>query len=387
LTFYSILSIVPVMAIAFGIAKGFGFEKMLETQLMDKLPGQQEVIAQIIEFANTMLQNTKGGLIAGIGVAILFWTVVKVLGMVEKSFNDIWGIPQDRSWGRKFSDYLALILICPLLFIASSSLTVAITSQATRILENLAFLGPLKSVIISLLNILSYCVIWSMLSVLYIVMPNTQVKIKSGIVAGIIAGTIYQIIQWIYITFQIGVGKFNAIYGSFAALPLFLVWLQLSWRIVFLGAEISFAYQNVDTYEREPDSLNISHHLKTLFSLRIINLAVKNFAAQKPPLTSDNIAHTLDIPMRLTNQILFELGQARLLTSTDTINQDKTLAYQPAFDINRMDLANVLSALERNGTTEIHAAGSPELNELSQTLNEIRDLIKEHPKNKLLKDI
>ena len=154
LTFYSLLSIVPMAAMAFGIAKGFGFENKLETILLEKFPGQEEVIGRVIEFAQSFLQNTQGGVIAGIGVAVLFWTVIKVLGNIENSFNDIWGVKRARPMGRKLSDYLSIMLICPILLIMSSSMTVLITSQVTLIVEKLTILGPLGSVMLLSLKFL-----------------------------------------------------------------------------------------------------------------------------------------------------------------------------------------------------------------------------------------
>ncbi|HQP12356.1 MAG TPA: YihY/virulence factor BrkB family protein, partial [Candidatus Omnitrophota bacterium] len=277
LTYYSLLSIVPLVAMAFGIAKGFGIEKILEKQLYEKLAGQEEVVERIISFSQTLLETTKGGVIAGVGVAILFWTVIKVLGNIESSFNDIWGIRKSRTWGRKFSDYLSIMLICPLLLIMSSSITVLVTSQVKLVVEKISFLGVLSPAIFMILSLLPYCVIWVLFTYIYIFMPNTSVSFKSGLFGGMIAGTIYQIVQWIYINFQVGVAKYGAVYGSFAALPLFLVWLQMSWIIVLFGAEISFAEQNVETYELEPDCLKASHTYKRLLALRIVQLSVKRF--------------------------------------------------------------------------------------------------------------
>jgi len=207
LTFYSLMSVVPVVAMAFGIAKGFGFEDRLETQILTSMQGQEEVAQRIIGFTQSLLENTQGGWIAGIGIAVLFWSVIGVLGNIENSFNGIWGIKKSRTLGRKFSDYLSIMMICPVLFIMSSSVTVLITSQVTLLIEKLAFLGPIGTIIIISLKILPYAVIWIMFTFTYMFMPNTKVNFKSGFIAGIIAGTIYQIIQWAYIAFQIGVSK------------------------------------------------------------------------------------------------------------------------------------------------------------------------------------
>lgn len=386
LTFYSLLSIVPVVAMAFGIAKGFGFENMLEKQLLEKMPGQEEVIGQVIGFAHSFLENTQGGLIAGIGIGILFWTVIKVLGNIENSFNDIWGIKKARTFGRKFSDYLSIMMICPILFIMSSSVTVVITSQVTLIIEKLAFLGPVGTMIITSLKILPYAVIWVMFTYIYIFLPNTKVKFKSGLIAGIIAGTIYQIIQWGYITFQIGVSKFGAIYGSFAALPLFLVWLQISWLVVLFGAEISFAEQNVDTYEFESDSLKASSSFKKLLALNIAYICVKNFhEGQKPP-TAAQLSHDLEIPIRLMHQVIFELTEAGVLSEVK-FNDTQAMAYHPARDIEDMTMQSVIDRLDQRGIDTIPVAQTKSLQILRNNLAQFHDTLTASPGNVLLKDI
>jgi len=132
---------------AFGIAKGFGFEKLLEQHILEKFPTQNDVIVNVINFANAMLENTKGGLVGGIGVVVLFWTVIKVLSNIEKSFNDIWGVKKMRVFGRRLSDYLSIMLICPIFLIISSGLTVFVKTQAVMITERILLLGALSPLI------------------------------------------------------------------------------------------------------------------------------------------------------------------------------------------------------------------------------------------------
>ena len=241
LTFYSLLSVVPVIALAFAISKGFGLQKNLELLLTNELEGQQEVLKWVIQFANALLANTKGGVIAGVGVLTLLWAVISLLNSVETAFNDIWYLKKGRGFATKLSNYLSLMLICPVLLISSSSLTVFITSQMTLITEKISLLGKISPFIFFLLKLSPYFFLWVLFTFMYIVIPNTRVSFKGGLFAGIITGTIFQLVQKAYIYFQIGVSQYNAVYGGFAALPLFLAWLQLSWLIVLLGAEISFA--------------------------------------------------------------------------------------------------------------------------------------------------
>jgi membrane protein len=386
LTFYSLISIVPVAAMAFGIAKGFGFEKLLEKQLLEQLSGQEEVVLRIIDFANTLLANTRGGLMAGVGIIILFWAVIKVLGNIEDSFNDIWGIKESRTLGRKFGDYLSVMLLCPVLVILSSSVTVFITTQVTLITEKVDLLGVVSPLIFFVLKLLPYCLIWVLFTFIYVFMPNTKVRFSSGLLAGIMAGTIYQIIQWAYIAFQVGAARYNAIYGSFAALPLFLIWLQLSWLIVLFGAEFAFAHQNVDTYEFEPDSLHISDHFKKLLSLQVCHLLVVNFAKGEKPSTAAEISHKMDIPIRLVHQILYELAESGIVSDVTT-SESREVAYQPARDINSLTVKFVIEALERRGMDTIPIARSAEFEALSATMESFSDMIKSSPENKLLKDL
>jgi membrane protein len=217
-------------------------------------------------------------------------------------------------------------------------------------------------------------------------MPNTKVNFKAGLLGGVVAGTLYQIAQWAYISFQIGAAKFNAIYGSFAALPLFLMWLQISWWIVLFGAELSFANQNVHTYEYEPDSLKVSPGFKKLLTLQIAHLLVKKFENGDRPLTDIQISGHLEIPIRLVHSILFDLVASGLVSEIKT-DQDKEIAYQPARDINQFSIQYVLEALDKTGADFIPVAKNEDYQTLSDALNNFSDAMEKSPANKLLKDI
>ncbi|MBU1869282.1 MAG: YihY/virulence factor BrkB family protein, partial [Candidatus Omnitrophica bacterium] len=338
----------------------------------------------VINFSRTLLDNTKGGVVAGFGVALLFWTIIKVLGNIEHSFNDIWGIKKMRPWGRRFSDYLSVVLICPVLFILASGITVFAKTQAILITEKIAILGAIAPLITLLVDLLPFTVVWVLFTFIYIFMPNTKVNIKSALLAGVVAGTIYQLTQWVYVDFQVGVAKANAIYGSFAALPLFLVWLQLSWRIVLLGAEVSFAHQNVDTYEFEPDCLNVSHSFKQLLSLRVVNLLAKNFSEGKAALSAAQISHELEIPIRLVRDIIFELTESGIVS---TITQEKAPVYQPALDVNLLTIRYVIGKLNSRGSDNIPVVESREIKRIAESLKKFAELVSGSPENLCLKEI
>jgi membrane protein len=386
LTFYTLLSVVPVLAMAFGFARGFGFDTVLQNQIVQNLPGQEEVARKMIAFANAFLENTKNGVIAGVGVVLLFWTVVQVLNNIEQSFNEIWGIQKGRTLARQFSDYLAMVLICPVLLITAGSLTVMVTNKIDFLAEKFVFLGPVGSALLYLFHFLPYIVVWLLFVFIYVFMPNTTVSWRSGIIGGIIAGTAYQIAQWGYITFQIGVSRYGAIYGSFAALPLFLTWLQVSWLIVLFGAEISFAEQNVETYEFEPDSLHVSNNFKRLVALCVAHVCIKKFAHGQTPVTSLEIAHELGIPLRLVNLVIYELTEAGVLSETK-FEDGKSPAFQPAMDISVMTVQWVLQRLDQRGTDEVPLADTDEVKKIRASLAAISAAVGQAPANVALKDI
>jgi len=386
LTVWSLLSVPSIFAMLFGIAKGFGFEKALEAQLVEKLEGHEEVVTRIISFSHALLEHTRGGVIGGIGIIVLFWSIIKVLGHIENSFNDLWGVKKGRSFGRKITDYLSLMLICPVLFILSSTITVLIASQVRIFVQNVALLGIVSPAIFFLLKLLPLCAIWTLFTFMYLFMPNTKVNFKSGALAGIVAGIIYQIFQLLYINLQIGVARYNAIYGSFAALPLFLIWLELSWLIVLFGAEISFAHQNVDTFEFEPDCLRVSDTFKKLLTLRILHLLVKTFSGSGGSWDETQISQTLEIPIRLVRQILFELVESGIVSEIK-VDGDRAVAYQPAHNIDIMTIKYVMDTLDKHGSDTIPVARSEELEKISDCLKAFGELIERSPANMRLKDI
>ncbi|MCX5900456.1 MAG: YihY/virulence factor BrkB family protein [Proteobacteria bacterium] len=386
LTYFTLLSIVPVAALIFGIAKGFGVEALLERQLLDNLQGQQEAVRRIIEFAHAMIENTRGGVVAGIGVAVLLWTVVKMLGNIEDAFNSIWGVGRARSLNRKFSDYLSAMLVCPLLVIMAGSLTVTLAAETQLIAKKLALLESAGPLIAAGLGLLPYCFIWALFSFLYVFMPNTRVRLVPGVIAGIIAGTAYQIMQWVYIKFQIGIAGYNAVYGGFAALPLFLVWLQMSWTIVLLGAAISWACQSVHMYDYDTDQWAVSCAVKRMLALRVVQVIVKNFECGLPPPTADGLAGRLEVPRRLLQGVLDDLVACGMLARTQGSDGDAVF-YRPAKSTADLTLAAVTDAFDGHGISSVHMAQSPELDDLQRRLVSFKSLVEGSPDNACLKDL
>ncbi|MDD5580962.1 MAG: YihY/virulence factor BrkB family protein [Methylobacter sp.] len=384
LTLYSLLSIVPVIAMLFGIATGFGFEKMLEQRLIEQVPAQETMILQLISFAQNLLQSTKGGVVAGIGIVVLFWTIIQVIGNIEESFNAIWKINQGRSLSRKFSDYLSLMLLAPVILITSSSIMVFLKTQITWLTTAIQLPEFGTWLVIRALGLSPLLLMIALFAFTFIFMPNHKINYKAGIIAGIVTGIMYHLVQWAYLSLQIGVSNYNAIYGSFAALPLFVAWLQIGWMIVLFGCEIAFFLQNYEIYKNKNRISDLSFSLKKLIALQITHLVIKNFVQFKKPLSAPEIAAKLIIPIAFIQPILSNLVASHIILEIKNQDENEEI-YQPAVDINILTIAYVINALEQCGQNHLQEINQEQM--LVDAVNNFRELMETSKQNRLLKDI
>lgn len=347
LTLYTLLSIVPIIAMLFGIAKGFGLEQTLQQQLLKQIPKQETMMIRLIEFAQNLLLSTEGGVVAGMGVMVLFWTVIKVISTVEESFNHIWQIKQNRSLSRKLSDYLSLMLLTPILLIVASGITVFMNTQINWLVKTLHISATGSSMLLYSLNFLPVVIMSALFSFVFVFIPNQKIDFLASIIAGIITGILYQLVQAAYVNLQIGVSSYNAIYGSFAALPLFLVWLQLNWVIVLFGCEISFFIQYYETYKYNEKFSDLCFSLKKVLALQITHVIVQRFAQAEKPLSLTDISEQFSLPLSVTQAILTSLADSGIIIELKS-EQDDAL-FQPARDIDLLTVYTVIECLENQG--------------------------------------
>lgn len=386
LTLYTFLSIIPFAAIAFAIAKGFGLDQNLTQLLSKEFQNQPEVMNWILKEATIALQETRGGYIAGIGVIILFWSVMSLLDQIESTFNHIWQIGSSRPWFRKFTDYLTIMLIAPVFLILSSSITVIISTKLPQFIATSSILDFFKPIVSFLIKLSPYFITWVALTILFIIIPNTKVKFVPAMVAGIVTGTILQLLQWLYIDVQFGISKLSAIYGSFAAIPLFIVWVQSSWILLLLGAELSFANQNLSRYEFETEALNVSHFQKRALSLMVMKMIIRNFDVGEKPISAEDISGTLKVSVRLVREILQDLSNTELISVIHE-NEHEERLYQPALDINKLTVSYVLNRLDKKGSANQIFVKNKEYDRISSTLDKFDKLVAKSDSNILVKDI
>ncbi|MBI2967113.1 MAG: YihY/virulence factor BrkB family protein [Bacteroidetes bacterium] len=387
LTFFVMLSVVPVVAMIFAVARGFGLETMLQEQLFKALAGHEEVAERILAFAENSLSNAKSGVIAGVGVVVLLWSVMQVLGNIEESFNAVWKVKRGRSLVRKFTDYFAIILTSPILLIVASGTTIFVTSQIEKISKEVELIGSVTPFIFSLLKFLPYLLYWILFMLIYMIMPNTRVKPGVALISGIIFGTLFQLVEWVYVKFQVGVSSYNAIYGSFAALPLFLVWVQTSWVIVLLGAEYCYAFQNFDPYVRLNQNRSLPAEQRHVIALMITRRAVQNFISNHPAPTLDEIRKELKLEKDFVRSCADDLVECGILArclpedKSGNPNRNPEYGYIPAKNPDTLTVETIISALDRAGSQPLSLTVPGDETKLQSALEKIRDSMKKSDGN------
>jgi membrane protein len=386
LTLYTLLSLIPIAAIGFAIAKGFNLDETLESIILNKFSNYQELLKPLLERARIAIQATSSGYLAGIGVVILIWSVMTLLNHIESSFNYIWQITSSRMWYRKFTDYLTIMLIAPVFLILSSSITVFVSTQMDKFLSNSQMIDFFKPVVGVLIKLIPFILTFLTLTTLFIIMPNTKVKFVPALISGIIISIFLQALLWLYIDLQWGITKLSAIYGSFAMIPLFIILLQMSWTCVLLGAELTFANQNISRYEYEEGALSISNYQKRALVLMIMNIIVRNFATGEKPMGAETISKKLKIPVRLSRDILSDLSAAELVSAIHE-HDEKERLYQPAIDINKLSISFILTRLDKKGNEQRTVVRNKEYEHVIATLDKFDKIVAKSDSNILIRDL
>ena len=347
LTFLTLMSIVPLVALILGISRGFNFEEKIREKLIESFVGQEQVAEWILSFADTTLKVAAGGVITGIGVGMLFFTALKLLANIESSFNDIWGIKHGRSMLRKLSDYITLLLLCPVFAV----LLLGLNTFGMARLEGVGWI-PGKGYLLDAIRYVSpFVLAWVMFFFLYLFIPNTRVKPKAAFAGAVLTGTLLIVTQYIYMYLQTILTSYNKVYGSFAALPFFLLWLQATWTVILLGAQFSFAVQNVNYYEYYPGDQPLCMHYRSICALRIMKLLGDAFNKRAGAINASDISGKLEIPIRITRAVLNDLISAGLViaVTSDRRRDDSFMTKVPLTDFIPTTILERLSNIGDSG--------------------------------------
>jgi membrane protein len=349
LTYSTLLAIVPILAVVFAIARGFGYSKYIEVWFRDALSSQPQTADIIIGFVNSYLVHTKSGIFLGIGLLFMLYTVLMLVSNIEEAFNEVWQVKKSRSVFRTFTDYLAMFFVFPILIVISSGISIFLATVADSMPDFLM----LGSAVRTLIDLTPYVLMSLMFIALYIFMPNTKVKLSSVIVPGILAGIAMQGLQFVYIHSQIFLSSYNAIYGSFAALPLFMLWMQISWTICLFGAELCYTNQNLDYYDYDANAGEISHRYRLMLCALLMSRICKRFAEGRKPYSLLELRKETNIPIRFVNDLLYELIDANLLIEVTSDEKGEESRFMPSEDLSNLTLGTMIDRLEARGRWKI----------------------------------
>ncbi|MBQ6191837.1 MAG: YihY/virulence factor BrkB family protein [Bacteroidaceae bacterium] len=344
LTYSSMLAAVPVLAIIFAIARGFGFDTIIETKLRSSLEGNPDIADTILYFVDSYLQHTKGGVFIGIGLIFLLYTLLSLTANIEQAFNTIWYVKRSRSVYRQVIDYFGIFLLLPFVVVIMSGIGIFLQTfrtllpNAQLLSKTMTFALHVSPVIIAILAFM----------LLYKFMPNTRVKWKNTIWPSILAGTTFMVVEWIYVHYQIKLSAYNAIYGSFAAIPLFMLWMQISWCICLFGAQFCYANQSLHTYAFERISDELSRRYRDTLILLLMSRICKHFASGLKPFTAHKLAVDTQLPDSLVGILLGELTDMQLLVEMHT-EEGNEPRYLPAIDIHRITVGMVTRRIDSHG--------------------------------------
>jgi membrane protein len=346
LTYNTLLSFIPLLAILFAIARGLGFATLMESQFRSGLEGQSQAAEIILSLIDSYLSHAKSGVFIGVGLVMLLWTVISLTNNIERTFNSIWQAKKPRSFYRKITDYLSVLLLLPVLIVLSGGITVFLSTLA-KSTDEFVVLAPLVKTAVRLLP---YLLTWATFTALYVFIPNTRVKLRFAIMPGLLAGCAFQGLQYAYIGSQIWVSRYNAIYGSFAAIPMFLLWTQLAWEICLLGSQLSYVAQNLNNFAFSKETAHISRRYHDFLCLLVMSRICQRFEKGEAPYTAEALSDEHKIPIRLTKKILYELQDVHLLRETPSEDDEDNTAYLPSTDLIQLNVSLLLRRLNEAGS-------------------------------------
>ena len=346
LTFNTLLALVPALALIFAIGRGFGLQDILSDQLFSYFPAQKEAIAATIHFVDSYLAQSSQGVFVGVGLVVLLYTLISLLSSIEESFNYIWGIKKERSLYQKFTDYIAICLLIPILMICAAGVSIFL-STVIQTDARIPFLTPLVNITLELFPL---ALVWLAFTLTFLLVPNTKVTFKYAAISGAISAVAFQILELLFLNGQIYVTKYNAIYGSFAFLPLLLVWLQFSWLILLSGGTLTYSLQNVFAYNYMANSSFVSNDYLRKVAVVVGAIVTGRFERGEKPLTCNDISKIYRLPLRLVSSIVDQLHSQGIFSYV--MLEDDHVGIAPAVDVSDLSIGTLLRKMDEYGDSD-----------------------------------
>ncbi len=344
LSYTTLFSIIPILALLFAIAKGFGFSNLMERLLRNDLI-QNSSVDMVMTFIDNYLEYAKSGVFIGVGIVMLLWAIINLADSIESNMNAIWEIKKPRSYFRKLTNYMALYIVLPAVIILYAGVSIFMTTVYQHLAEYLI----ISSFVHFCFKLAPYVLSGLIMTGLFFFIPNTKVKFQNAFIPGMITGIVFQAFLYIYIQIQMSVSSYNAIYGSFAIIPMFMLWADISWSIILFGVEMSYVSQNIELYNFGEEADNVSRRYHDFLCVVVMSLICKRFEQGGLPYTASELSDEGEIPIRLTNRLLNELEAIGLIYGISNDTKSEIEHYLPAVAISKLSVGRLLSTLESHG--------------------------------------
>ena len=309
LTYSLVFAIIPILAMVVAVAKGFGVSEVIENLLDESFLGETNLVPTIMGMVDRYLETAQGGVFLGVGLLILIWAIYSFFRNVESAFNEVWDVKQSRSIIHQLVTYVAILVLVPILMVASSGLSLFINSMASS-LDTLPFFSTIRT---GMVRFMQFAIMWAVFTWMYISIPNTKVRFWSGFIPGVLMGTLFMLLQMLAMYVIVCLSRTSIVYGAFATIPILLTWLQWTCLLILIGAQMSFAIQNNEQFEYEHDLVHMSRRYKDGITLYLLSIIIRRFEADEAPLTAREIASEQHLPVRMVLQLLSRLEETGLL--------------------------------------------------------------------------
>ena len=345
LSFALLFAFIPMLAMIYAVARGFGFEEMVSQQLAGSFLAEANVAPVLLEWVERYLETARGGLFVGIGLVVLIWAVYAFFNMLENSFNSIWNVKKTRSFARRMTNYVMTLLLVPILVVVTSGISIFLNS--TEILASvLSAIEPLRKFMLRFIPFVATSAVFTWI---FMAIPSTQVKFSSAIIPGVLMGFLYQVVQALSMFLVVLFTRMSIVYGAFSAIPLVLIWLHITCWLLLIGAELAFAIQNNELFAYERDLETISRRYKDYVMLYLLSVIIRRFEQGEQPETAHEMATANQLPIRLVQQLLARLEETNIVRRVLS-EQEEDPAFVPAMDIHQITVEKVLGRVAAQGT-------------------------------------
>lgn len=343
LVYTTLLSAVPLLALALSVLKGFGVHNEFAPILRDFLSPMGEQGNEIADKILGFVENTRVGILSSVGVVLLLYTVLSVMQKIEDALNHIWHVREKRSFSRRFSDYLSVLLVGPVLVVASTGLSGAAMNNG--IVGYLAQFEPLGMLIRFAVILVPLAMAIAAFTMIYIFIPNTKVQLPAALVGGCVAAILWKIAGWFFAVFVVSSGKYEAVYSAFASLIVFMLWLYTSWLILMIGASIAFYHQHPEFLAMQRERARLSGRVKEKLALLIMHRLALNAYTDGRASKLAELTQATGVASDLAGIVVESLDQSGFIVRT----ADRADTYLPGRPLDTTTVLDVIAAMRRDG--------------------------------------